>query len=90
MLLRLDFKAVQKLLCDELEQFVQPFVEGRLVMMALQRDARKVDRGKGEIAAGIGDLAARIIHIAHDAGSAAHGRHFRLRASGDIVLEVIR
>ena len=88
-LLRLNLKAVQQLLCHQLQHLIEPLVEGSFVVIAFQRNAREVDGGEGQVAAGIGDLAGRVIHIAHHAGTAAHGGHFGLRTAGHIVLQVI-
>ena len=54
----------------------------------LDADARQVDGGKGVVSAARGDLWS--VHIAHDAGAAAHRRHLGLRTARHIVLQVER
>ena len=88
-LLRLDLEAVEQLLRDQLEHVVQLPQEQRLVPLAVERKARQVDGGEGQVAAGESDLLRRIVDVAHHAGAAAHGGDLRLGATGHVILEVV-
>ena len=87
---RLNLKAVEQLVGHQIEHLVELLVEQLLVVVGLDGQARQIDRGEGQVAAAVADLAGRVIDVAHDAGAAAHSRHLRLGMAGFIVLQIKR
>ena len=84
----LDLEPIQQLLRDQRHHLVQLLIEQLFVMMRFDRQTRQVDGGEGQVAAAVADLVFRIVHIAHHAGAAAHGRHLGFGMAGLVVLQV--
>ena len=89
-LVGLNLEAVQQLLGNQLQHMLQFFVEGLLIALCFDCQTGQIDGGEAQVASGIGDLAAGIVDITHNSGTAAHGCYLRLRTTGDIVLQVER
>ena len=90
LLARLNLKAFVELLKHQIHPLVQRLEEQLDVALALNGDARQVDRREGQVAAAVADLARRVVHVANHAGAAAHVGDFRLVVAGLVILEVER
>ena len=90
LLAALDLEAVHQLLLDEREPRVEQLVKLFDVALCLDAQPRQVDRGEAQVAAPAGDLARRVVHVAHHARAAAHVRHLAVVIAGLVVLQVER
>ena len=86
----LNLKAVQQLVGNQVEQFVQFFIEALLVVVRLDGNARQVDGSKGQVSSAVADFSGWVVDVAHHAGAAAHGGYLGLRASRFIILKIER
>ena len=84
----LDLEAMQELTENQLGDFIKSFVELLDIALGLDGQARQVDAGKAQIAAAAGDLALRIVDVAHDPCPAAHVGNLGIVIIRLVVLQV--
>ncbi len=79
MLAALDFKALQHLFDDKIENMVEVLEESRDIALGLDGKARQVDGGKRQVAAIGADFPGRVVDIGDNARPAAHISDLGLR-----------
>ena len=83
-----DLQPLQQLIVHQIAQAFQFFEEPADVALGLDGDAGQVDGGEAQVAAAGADFPGGIIHIADDAGAAAHVGNFGLGMAFFVILLV--
>ena len=90
LLAALYLEAVQQLAEYQLNQLIQLLIELLDVMACLDSQARQVDAGKAQVAPATGNSFLRVVHVAHNPGTAAHICHLGVIIPRLVILQVKR